>query len=536
MATKGGEPSNDIELVDDDSWRQSDPGPRIEEYSRLDPGLRSAVAMIGERDWDQLYRRTGIRWDPAPQTSPQFLPLLVEYDWKDIRTADAAREWLREFHIEIGEAFFPTGTQDPPPRYATARIPVRADDPALLFLKSGEQKHLRTQITSILNDKRAYVVRLELPRAAQPFNVDALADIGLMPADRQQRGIGPRLDGTGVVIGIIDDGCAFAHPNFLRDIASAPGVESRLLYLWDQGRSSAPAPWRTVSNYLSQGYELTKSDIDHALGQPGFVNNSVVDEDRVYAFLDHQVADLASHGTHVMDIAAGNGRAPMSTEGVAPNADIIFVQLPAASIASGGALLDAAIFEGIDYIFRRAGNRAVVINVSFGGYAGPHDGTSIVEQKIDLELTNRSNCSVVVAAGNGFEADCHTSGRLPFRRKKSRTVIWNIKPEDPTANLLEVWYDSNAALELTLTTPAGQTLGPASLGAGPQSLVSQGKLLGTIDHQAGVAPSGANRIAVQINPTGPTRSGSTTPLAPAGSWQVHLKTLGGPPQPERRTP
>jgi subtilisin family serine protease len=534
MEPRAGEPSNHIEVIQDDVWMQEEPGPRLEQYSRLDPALRSVVALIARQDWDQVYRRTGVRRDLLQSNEPQYLPLLVEYDWKDIKTVRKAREWLQAFKLEAPEAFFPTGEKEqdrPPPRYATARIAVRSDDPSLLFLKSEERIELREQITRILNDKKGYVVRLELPGAAQAFNAEALGDIGLTPGNRQQPGIGPRLDGTGVVIGIIDDGCAFAHPNFLRDIAAAPGLESRLLCLWDQGRSSAPGPWKAVSGYVFQGYEVTKGDIDFALGQPGLVNSRVVDEDRVYRFLSHEIADLASHGTHVMDIAAGNGRAPMSTEGTAPNADIIFVQLPAASIASGGVTLHAAIFEGIDYIFQRAGNRPVVINVSYGGYAGPHDGTSIVEQKIDLELAARRNRAVVVSAGNGFEADCHAAGTLPFRGNTRRNLKWIIKPEDPTDNMLEIWYSAGKVLQLSLTSPTGQTIGPAAglgLGAGPQLLQSQGKLLGTFDHQQAVAPNGLNRIEIRIHPTGSVGSPSTTPLAPPGVWQVHLDVVQGP--------
>jgi subtilisin family serine protease len=534
MATKGGEPSVQIELVQDDDWMQPEPGPRLEEYSRLHPGLRSVVALIARKDWDQLHRRTGIRQDPSRRHEPQYLPLLVEFDWKDIESATRAREWLQGFNLEVPDAFFPNEEKEqngPPPRFATARIALRSDDPSLLFLMSEQEIQLREQITRILNDKKGYVVRLELPGAAQAFNADALGDIGLTPGNRRPTGIDPWLDGTGVVIGIIDDGCAFAHPNFLRDIAAAPGLESRVLYLWDQGRTGAAGPWKPVTSYFSQGCELTKGDIDFALGQPGFVNSRIVDEDRVYRALNHEIADLASHGTHVMDIAAGNGRAPMSTEGMAPNADIIFVQLPAASIASGGVTLDRNIIEGIDYIFQRAGNRPVVINISYGGYAGPHDGTSIVEAKIDLALASKRNRAVVVSAGNGFEADCHAAGTLPRRGNPSRTLKWIIKPEDPTDNMLEIWYSAGKQLQLSLTTPTGQTIGPSAslgLGAGPQLLISSGLMLGTFDHQPAVASNKMNRIEIRIHPTGSVGNPSTTPLAPAGVWQVHLDVVQGP--------
>ena len=53
----------------------------------------------------------------------------------------------------------------------------------------------------------------------------------------------------------------------------------------------------------------------------------------------------------------------------------------------------------------------VVVNISFGGYRGPHDGTSDWESGIDQLLTI-DNRAVVVSAGNGFEAECHACGPL----------------------------------------------------------------------------------------------------------------------------
>src|SRR5258708_39026722 len=56
-----------------------------------------------------------------------------------------------------------------------------------------------------------------------------------MPAQRKVNGI--TVDGSGIVVGIVDDGCAFAHLDFLR-----PGTtQSRVVYLWDQTPGAKPA-------------------------------------------------------------------------------------------------------------------------------------------------------------------------------------------------------------------------------------------------------------------------------------------------------
>ncbi len=45
----------------------------------------------------------------------------------------------------------------------------------------------------------------------------------------------PGIDGSGVIIGIVDSGCDFKHPNFRKEDDS-----SRILFLWDQGPPSSP--------------------------------------------------------------------------------------------------------------------------------------------------------------------------------------------------------------------------------------------------------------------------------------------------------
>ena len=62
---------------------------------------------------------------------------------------------------------------------------------------------------------------------------------------------------------------------------------------------------------------------------------------------------------------------------------------------------------------------------------------------------------VVVSAGNGFEQDTHAGGILfPGQRA---TLPWIVKPEDPTSNDVEIWYNGDAALEVALTAPDALT-------------------------------------------------------------------------------
>ncbi len=304
---------------------------------------------------------------------------------------------------------------------------------------------------------------------------------------------------------------------------SGAHLESRVIALWDQARTDPTGGWQAAPGNLG-GLELTKAVIDTAIQSAEISNGDALDEDAVYRKLNYAIADLASHGTHVMDIAAGNGCAPMCSEGVAPGAGIIFVQLPAAAITSGGSALANRIVDGVKYIFDKAGAKPAVINISYGGYAGPHDGTSIVEAAIDAALT-QPNRAVVVAAGNGFEADCHAHGLLAHQHD-TLTRRWVLKPQDPTPNDLEIWYNGDARLELRLTAPDGTTAGPVALGAKPQKIKIGSKTVGRIRHKTTTAGDRPNLITIKLNQTTPEEPGMSSHPAPSGIWEIRLENTG----------
>jgi len=499
----------------------------IERTSSLDPGLRFVLNLIEERRWDLLYQRTGIlEWSKAAaeRLAPpkyDYLPLLIQFRRKAVGSKDLPA-WVGPDLLEIAATYLRRGL----PEYATARIRISAEDPRRLHREREQRgRALRDLITEIVNDQR--VERLELPGAAQAFNEDALADIEL---GRRDRNVGQNaFDGSGVIVGIIDDGCAFAHPNFARLENGA--LQSRILRLWDQGRSNGGGGgWSPPAGFPpDSGFELTGGQISAAL--QAAADQGRVDEDAVYRQFDHRLADLAAHGTHVMDIAAGNGRSMGSTEGVAGGADIVFVQLPSAAVTRGGALLDRAIVDGLRYILDCAAElqRPAAVNISFGGYLGPHNGRSFVEAAIDAELANTTGIGVVVAAGNGLGADCHAAGSLA--RRRGRTLHWIVKPEDPTPNVMEIWYDNGAQFDMILKPPRGPALPAVTADSGPMNLVTQDAagnavVLGTVDHQKLAPWTGLNRITITLHPTGPTDIPVATPLAPAGTWEVRLRNTG----------
>lgn len=169
--------------------------------------------------------------------------------------------------------------------------------------------------------------------------------------------------GTGVVIGVIDGGFDYTHPNFFDGTGSN---NYRVKRVWEQNATSGTPP----SGY-SYGRELTtQTNILNA--QRDVTNNS--------------------HGTHVAGIAGGAGGGANTTYmGVASQSDLVFVSTT---------MTDIGVADGIAYIINYANsvNKPCVINMSLGKHIGPHDGMSAFDQYCDGIVGNGK--ILVGSAGN----------------------------------------------------------------------------------------------------------------------------------------
>lgn len=310
-----------------------------------------------------------------------------------------------------------------------------------------------------------------------------------LPADVTNRG------GKDVVVGIIDFGCDFAHQNFI------VGGTSRIEAIWHQGGvTSASAPF---------GYG--------ALYEQAAINAALLKPDP-YAGLAYPVprdsgTSIGTHGTHVMDIAAGGGGSGVS--GFAPEATIIFVDASTDDIAwsksgvVGSSFGDSVrLLEAVKFIFDRAGDRPCVINISLGTNGGPHDGSTLVERGIDDLIQARPNRAVVIAASNSYADHVHASHRIGPGEQLD--LKWNRPPGSGWQDELEIWYPGSGRISAEILFPDGRSAG----------VVGPGQT-GQADNNGQIVLMNANRL------NDPNNSDNTIGIfvddsLPSGLWTIRL--------------
>jgi hypothetical protein len=401
------------------------------------------------------------------------------------------------------------------------------------FVKEEFFQLLRSQRDKPL-DKFVKEVSLSLPLDRSSFPSDEPGELRVLKITVPS---GPPAPNT-VVVGIIDDGIAIANERF-RNASDKTRVE----YAWIQ--DAIP----TSASAVPYGRELEKQDQGLVPGIGTLLSDcthaGLLDEDEFYrraGFIDlslpgHKpIAASRAHGTHVMDLAAGFDRSN------APAWPLVCVQLPIATTAdSSGALLPGPLIDGIIYILLRSlaiasdlkcGPLPVVVNLSYGFIAGPHDGTHYIERAIDriVDLWTAATGTplrIVIASGNSHIARVHAkidlqSVSLP------RTLYWRVLPDDQTPSILEIWLPYKAPpfpsrVNLTILPPGGP-LSP-SLGETNGMLMiwkPNGVELCRASYHF-IPTSQRARFTVILKPT--ATLDPTVAIAPSGTWRVELHNV-----------
>lgn len=338
------------------------------------------------------------------------------------------------------------------------------------------------------------------PAASLPaLNDSATTDAGF---DRIRSRVGERwegLTGDGVIIGIYDSGLDLAHDDFRQ-----PDGTSRVLFAWDQTEPGA-GPGVIGEHAFTYGTECAAA---------GVASGACPMEDRV------------GHGTHVAGTAAGDGSATGRGQpawrfpGGAPAADLIVVK------GGENEYYADRLVDGVAYIFARAAalGRPAVVNISLSSQAGPHDGTTLLEEALDA-LSGPGRI-IVSGAGNAgdhrnafppvINGPNHAEGRAGGRATGVR--IPSYRPAPGAVNdgvLLEVWYDGADSLALTITTPAGDAVTVAT--GDSASLMTEAGTVAVLNALDGPSPFNGDHAAL----IGIVDADAAHPPAP-GLWTVDV--------------
>ena len=395
------------------------------------------------------------------------------------------------------------------------------------------------------------VVRMQLGLARagdvdeRPVNdspeINEEASNGYSSSDRPaKRGDSPDFpDSTTPVLGVIDDGCNFAHPAYITESGT------RVVRLWDQ--SVYATKWSGKPAYFGYGQVFAKQDLDGQI--------SISSEKEVYkaVYAPYTLPsgslaypsirlDTATHGTSVMQIFAGRfdpppqqSALPVVPTDAASKADIIFVQLPRACLddtASGSMCVYA--LDALRYIVDRAETykgstrviRPVVINLSYGSMSGPHDGTAPLDEALNELIDRRGNLAVVVAAGNNRKSSCHAC--VPVAPGAASNIGIQLLPNNPLVSTLEIWIPEGSLGEIQI-----QLSSPSTAKSGWISIGEIHKLKAANSTQSVAYVVAPKRTALGKNGTmflvafSPTaRRTIDEPSAESGVWKLSLQNTG----------
>ncbi|GAC1625315.1 MAG: hypothetical protein NVS4B2_03770 [Chloroflexota bacterium] len=314
--------------------------------------------------------------------------------------------------------------------------------------------------------RQAGVVGLFPVRTLRLEGDQSVADIKAPDAWALQDRQGQPVKGNHVLVGIVDGGVDYHSADFKN-----PDGSSRIRFIWDQ----------TVSGHAPKGFHY------------GYECNAASINTTRCPERDNQ----DGHGTHVLGIAAGNGRTtdPVREMGVAPQADIMIVKSDLSSdnvIAAWKYLIDRA----------HQLHEPIVINNSFGDQNGPHDGGE--PEALAIDRLSGPGQIFVKSAGNAGHQGTHAIGTVT----RGGTSSLELVPSGYSDGFdLDIFYRAGNALSFSLRNlDTHETFGPVK---------QNGKIVGKN------AADGDTQVSIESGPYSATYRQAYVSLRSASHRHIH---------------
>ena len=461
--------------------------------------------------WAEADRFAGYRVKPKGKP-PKWLPIVIELTAQaDVRALVAASstKWLQIPRVYLNL---------PVLRFCTAHVKPK------FFEKLSSDPSLSGLI-------QRYELGLPVGHHTQPIHDPCRPDSHPVNAPGRL---------SGKVLGLIDGGLAFANQVFL----DAKG-RTRVKHFWRQDDTQDgdwpgnephhrtpldPARAGPRPPDMGYGHELSGTEIDAAMAT--HTHRGRLDEDALYQHLQlWELSKPVNHGTHVMSLACSPGNLLHPMNDPASHCDLIAVQFDVANVrdTSGGAM-NASVLDALMYILARCTPEAqLVVNISWGTLAGPHDGSSILEAAMDqlIELC-KGRLQVCVPAGNAYQSRTHANDELA--PDASLALHWRVQPDDRTQSFLEIWIPCGAKDVAISVTPPGHEKPLATLRAGGSGVWKGAHGLPVCSLIFPSHSALGKRSTCALLALAPTFSHKPkVATAPFGSWTVTLTNNGTQP-------
>ncbi|MDR3595992.1 S8 family serine peptidase [Clostridium sp.] len=319
-------------------------------------------------------------------------------------------------------------------KLANVKVFVIDETHALLSIKDTDIDDIVNKLSDVINYRNPEVI----------YTLCAVSPVEASGADQFHNNEYLPLDGSGVIVGIIDTGMDYLNEEFI----NADGT-SRILAIMDQSINTGKRP-----SGQPLGSEYTTEDINNAI-------KAKKEGKDPYTIVPSK--DEIGHGTNMAGIAGGRGARDVLV-GAAPKCDLAIVKLVSASkrlkeesCVYGNAPIysSIAIFFGIKYLYELSINlkKPIVILIPLGSSMGAHNGLNLNERYID-EVSRTRGVAVVVPTGNEGDADTHTSGVIA---KEGDVANIDLAVDEKQKKLkFEMWISKPDKLVLSVTSPSGE--------------------------------------------------------------------------------